>query len=66
MPVTPENAAHLAAKRLETVLVEMLERGEFGEVAIIITPAGLQPVKRVETEYRTIKLAIGNSFITSS
>lgn len=65
MATDAERAAHLAANRVEAMLLEMLRRGEFGEVAVVITPTGLQPVKRRTEEERTIRIAQGHSLITA-
>jgi hypothetical protein len=48
MPVTPEQrrAAQLAAQRLEAMLLEMLEAGEFGEVAVVVGQNYLTPEAR--------------------
>lgn len=62
-PPTPEQrrAAHLAAQRIEALLVEMLAAGEMGEAAVIIlSPYELKPVKRTETEGRTVKIRQGH------
>lgn len=55
-----KRAAHLAAQRAEALLIDMLTKGEVGEVAVIVlSPYELKPVKRVETEGRTVKVPRG-------
>lgn len=62
MPAPPNEiarAAHLAAQRLEAMLVEMLEAGQVGEVAIVVSISGLDPEKRVTTKGKTVRVARG-------
>lgn len=55
-----ERAAARVANTIKAMLLEMLTRGEFGEVAVIVLdPYHLKPVKRVETEGTTVKVSRG-------
>lgn len=62
MTVSPDHAraARLAASRVEQMLVEMLTAHELGSVTIEVTPAGLQPIRRVEDRRKVIKTAQGH------
>jgi hypothetical protein len=52
-------AAKQAAQRAYALMLEMLEKNQGGEVCIRVTPAGLQPFKRIEKQESFIKVARG-------
>lgn len=54
-------AARKAVQRLEAMLVEMMENGEVGEAAVVVTPGDLTPEKRVTKKARSVKIAVGYS-----
>lgn len=55
-----ERAAHLAAERAKTMLIDMLTKGEVGEVTIAVGLFELEPVKRVTTKGKAVKVQRGH------
>lgn len=58
-----ERAAHLAAERAKAMLIDMLTKGEVGEVAILVGLFELEPEKRVSTKAKSVKVRRGHSVL---
>lgn len=67
MTATPaqRRAAHLAAERIEAMLLEMLVNGDVGEVVIAVGLFELTPLKRVTTKGKAVKVAQGRVLVES-
>ena len=50
-----------AALRVKKMLIEMLMAEQLGAVLVEVTPAGLQPVKRIEDRPARIKVSRGQN-----
>lgn len=62
-----DRATTRVAAIVKAMLLEMLERGEYGEVAVIlVSPHELKPIKRVHTEGSTVKVRQGQATIETA
>ena len=61
MAATPEQerAAKLVAERVRKLVLDMLIAQELGEVAVIVTYHDLEPLKRVITPAKKVRIARG-------
>lgn len=58
-----ERAAHLVTERAKTMLIDMLTKGEVGEVVIVVGFFELEPVKKVTKKGKAVKVQRGQSVL---
>lgn len=58
-PSEVQHAARVAARRVEKLLIDMLDNNEIGEVAVVVSWSHLEPLKRVVERDGIVKIGRG-------